>query len=248
MKIFHHEFREDILKSGGIHHYIKEIEDMTTPVSRLVRRASIPSLILGLLGGLVAVYIVNAFENILSFLLCAGLIHSTHDFFILSYLIGTQSQTLIVRMIALEPEFSVKKYLAREVKVGGILGIIFASLLFAASVGWGLSQAGAIIGLSILISIVFQAVISTYLSISLAKFNVDPVVTSGPLTTIISDIATLTIWYFGLGVLFFLGLSRYSLHLLSVTMLRGINFGSGASIAGLFVRDICNASDCILPC
>ena len=101
-------------------------------------------------------------------------------------------------MIALEPEFSVKRYLTREVKVGGILGVIFASLLFAAaSIGWGLSQAGAVIGLSMLISILFQAVISTYLSISLAKFNVDPAVTSGPLTTIISDISTLTL-YFGL--------------------------------------------------
>ena len=83
-------------------------------------------------------------------------------------------------MIALEPEFSVKRYLTTEVKVGGILGIIFASLLFAAaSLGWRLLKAGAIIGLSILISIVFQPVISTYLSILLAKFNVDAAVTSG---------------------------------------------------------------------
>jgi magnesium transporter len=49
VKINHHEF-QDILKSGGIHHYIKEIEDMATPVSRLVR-ARIPSLVLGLIGG-----------------------------------------------------------------------------------------------------------------------------------------------------------------------------------------------------
>jgi magnesium transporter len=48
--------------------------------------------------------------------------------------------------------------------------------------------------------IVFQAVISTYLSISLAKINVDPAVASGPLTTIISDITTLTM-YFGLASL-----------------------------------------------
>ena len=195
VKIFHHEFREDILKSGGIHHYIKEIEDIMTPVSRLVR-ARIPSLILGLIGGLAAAYIVNGFENILSsyFVLASFIPVMIY----LSYAIGTQSQTLIVRMIALEPEFSVKRYLTREVKVGGILGVIFASLLFAAaSIGWGLSQAGAVIGLSMLISILFQAVISTYLSISLAKFNVDPAVTSGPLTTIISDISTLTL-YFGL--------------------------------------------------
>ena len=152
------------MKSGGIHHYIKEIEDITIPVSRLVR-ARIPSLVLGLIGGLVVVYIVNGFENILScYLVLASFIPVM---IYLSDAIGTQSQTLIVRMIALEPAFSVKRYVAREVKVGGILGIIFASLLFAAaSVGWGLSRAGVIIGIFILISIVvFQAVISTYLSL-----------------------------------------------------------------------------------
>jgi Mg/Co/Ni transporter MgtE len=105
LKIFHHEFREDNLKSGGIHHHIKEIEDITTPVSRLVR-ARVLSLILGLIGGLVAVYIVKGFENILSsYFVLASCIP------VLIYLsdaIGTQSQTLIVRMIALEPAFSVK--------------------------------------------------------------------------------------------------------------------------------------------
>jgi magnesium transporter len=50
LKVFHHEFREDILKSGGIQHHIKEIEELTTPASNLVR-ARLPSLGLGLLGG-----------------------------------------------------------------------------------------------------------------------------------------------------------------------------------------------------
>lgn len=197
LNIFHHEFREDILKSGGIHH-IKEIEDIATPVSRLVR-ARLPSLALGLIGGLFAAFIVSGFEDMLSsyFVLASFIPVMIY----LSDAVGTQSQTLIVRMIALEPGFSVKRYLAREVQVGGILGAVFASLLFAAaSLGWGPLQAGAIIGFSMLVSIVFQSFISTYLSISLVKFNVDPAVASGPLTTIISDITTLTL-YFGIASL-----------------------------------------------
>jgi magnesium transporter len=198
LDIFHHEFREDILRSGGIHHHIKEIEDIATPVSRLVR-ARLPSLALGLIGGLLAAFIVSGFEGMLSsyFVLASFIPVMIY----LSDAIGTQSQTLIVRMIALEPGFSVKRYLAREVQVGGILGVIFASLLFAAaSLGWGPLQAGAIIGLSILVSIVFQSLISVYLSVSLVKFNVDPAVASGPLTTIISDITTLAL-YFGIASL-----------------------------------------------
>jgi magnesium transporter len=198
LNVFHHEFREDILKSGGIHHHIKEIEDIDTPVSRLVK-ARLPSLALGLIGGLLAAFIVSGFEGILSsyFVLASFIPVMIY----LSDAVGTQSQTLIVRMIALEPGFSVKRYVTREVQVGGILGAVFASLLFAAaSLGWGPLQAGAIIGLSMLVSIVFQSLISTYLSISLVKFNVDPAVASGPLTTIISDITTLTL-YFGIASL-----------------------------------------------
>lgn len=198
LDIFHHEFREDIFKSGGIHHHIKEIEDIATPVSKLVR-ARLPSLALGLIGGIFAAIIVSGFEGILStyFVLASFIPVMIY----LSDAVGTQSQTLIVRMIALEPGFSVKKYVARELQVGGILGAIFASLLFAAAwFGWGPLQAGAIIGLSMLLSIVSQSLVSTYLSISLVKFNVDPGVASGPLTTIISDLTTLTL-YFGIASL-----------------------------------------------
>jgi magnesium transporter len=203
LNIFHHEFREDLFKSGGIHHHIKEIEDMATPVSKLVR-ARLPSLALGLIGGLFAAFIVSGFEGIISsyFVLASFIPVMIY----LSDAIGTQSQTLIVRMIALEPGFSATRYLGREVQVGGILGAIFASLLFAAALlGWGTLQAGAIIGLSIFISIVFQSLISTYLSITLVKFNVDPAVASGPLTTIISDITTLTL-YFGIASLLLISL------------------------------------------
>jgi magnesium transporter len=58
-------------------------------------------------------------------------------------------------------------------------------------------KAGLAIGVAVLVSIVFQALLSTYLSISLAKSDIDPAVTSGPLTTIISDITTLAL-YFGI--------------------------------------------------
>lgn len=198
LDILHHEFREDILKSGGIHHHIKEIEDLATPAFRLVR-ARLPSLALGLVGGLFAAFIVSGFEGILSsyFVLAAFVPLMIY----LSDAVGTQSQTLIVRMIALEPGFSVRRYLSREVRVAAILGAVFALMLFAAaSLGWGPVRAGLAIGVAILVSMVFQALVSTYLSISLAKARVDPAVTSGPLTTIISDITTLAL-YFGIASL-----------------------------------------------
>ncbi len=193
LKVFHHEFREDILRSGGIHHRVKEIEEITTPASRLVQ-ARLPSLVLGLLGGLLAAYIVTGFEQVLdSYLALAAFIPVV---VYLSDAVGTQSQTLIVRMIALEPQFSVRKYLTRELKIGSVLGIIFAILLFAAgTLGWGGLHIGFVIGSSIFLSIIFQAFMATYLSAFLAKLKIDPALASGPLTTIISDITSLAMYF-----------------------------------------------------
>jgi len=192
LKVFQHEFREDILRSGGIHHDLKEIEGIETPVAKLVR-ARFPSLGVGLLGGLFAAYMVAGFEQILnSYLALAAFIPVM---VYLSDAVGTQSQTLIVRMIALDPDFSVTRYIARELKIGGILGAVFASLLFvAATVGWGL-DIGVVVGSAIFISIIFQAFMATYLSVTLARRNIDPALASGPLTTIISDITSIAMFF-----------------------------------------------------
>lgn len=193
LDIFHHEFRQDILSSGGIHHKVKEIEEITTPVSRLIK-ARLPSLILGLLGGLVAAFIVSGFEEVLkSYLVLAAFMPVM---IYLSDAVGTQSQTLIVRMISMEPKFSLKRYLTREIKIGASLGAIFAILLFIATIlGWGPIYLGIIIGIAMFVSMLTQAFLATYLSIILAKFHVDPAVASGPIATIISDITTVIAYF-----------------------------------------------------
>lgn len=199
INIFHNEFREDILKSGGIHHHIKEIEDITTPAKRLIK-ARLPSLIIGLFGGLLAAYVVRGFEDILSSYLTLAAFIPVIVY--LSDAVGTQSQTLIVRMIALEPNFSFRNYMSREIKIGSILGITLGVILFTVVfIGWLSITIGVIIGISIFFSMLFQAFVSTSLSILLTKFRIDPAISSGPITTIMSDITTLVI-YFSIATLF----------------------------------------------
>jgi magnesium transporter len=199
INIFHNEFREDILKSGGIHHHIKEIEDITTPAKRLIK-ARLPSLIIGLVGGLLAAYVVRGFEDILSSYLTLAAFIPVIVY--LSDAVGTQSQTLIVRMIALEPNFSFRNYMSREIKIGSILGITLGVILFTVIfIAWLSINIGVIIGISIFLSMLFQAFVSTSLSILLTKFRIDPAISSGPITTIMSDITTLVI-YFSIATLF----------------------------------------------
>jgi len=195
LSIFHQETREDVLRVGGIHHKIKEIESLKTPVSKLVR-ARLPSLFLGLLGGLVAATIISNFESVLSTYLALAAFIPVIVY--LSDAVGTQSQTLVVRLMALEPGFSIRRYLVREIKIGTVLGAIFSVTLFAAGFfGVGHVELGIAIGISIFISMIFQTFFSTYISMIFEKFRVDPAVASGPIATIISDVTTIAM-YFGI--------------------------------------------------
>ena len=193
LSIFHHKVREDVLRSSGIHHKIKEIESLQTPASRLVK-ARLPSLFIGLLGGLVAAAIISNFESFLNeYIILASFIPVI---VYLSDAIGTQSQTLIIRMIALEPNFSLRRYMLREIKIGSLLGLIFGlSLFVAVSFGWGHFDLGIVIGSSIFLSMIFQTFFSTYVSIIFDKFGIDPATATGPIATIISDITTVVVYF-----------------------------------------------------
>lgn len=198
LSIFHHESREDFLRFGGIHPKIKEeIESLKTPAARLVR-ARLPSLFIGLLGGLIAAAIISNFESFLNeYIILASFIPVI---VYLSDAIGTQSQTLVVRMLALEPNFSLRRYMFREITIGSFLGLVFAASLFAAALlGWGKFDLGIVIGTSIFLSMVTQAFFSTYISVLFEKFGIDPATSAGPIATIISDIVTISM-YFGIAV------------------------------------------------
>lgn len=192
LSIFHHELHEDIFRAGGVHH-VKEIESVETPVNRLVK-ARFPSLFLGLIGGLMAASIVTSFEGILnSYIILASFIPAI---VYLTDAVGTQSQTLVVRLIAMDPKFSHKRYLLREIKIGFVLGGSFSALLFLAGIlGWGSLDLAIIIGASIFISMFFQTFFATYISIILQKMRSDPATASGPIATIISDITTIVIYF-----------------------------------------------------
>ncbi|MEM4253590.1 MAG: magnesium transporter [Candidatus Nitrosotenuis sp.] len=192
LSIFHHEFRKNLFRTSGIKH-VKEIESMDTPVFSLVK-VRFPSLFIGMIGGLIAASIVTNFEHVLtSYIALASFIP------VIVYLtdaIGTQSQTLVVRLLAMEPGFPISKYVLREIKIGIILGFIFAAMLFVAEiVGWQQIKLGIVVGMAVFFSMIFQAFFSTYLSIALSRMKKDPAIASGPIATIISDVTTIAMYF-----------------------------------------------------
>lgn len=194
LQIFNQEVHEDIFRFGGIFHKVgREFETIQSPVSAMIK-SRLPWLIIGVLGGSIAVSVVNSFENILSrFLILAAFIP------ILAYIsdaVGTQSETLIVRSIALDPKLSVKSYLLRELKVATILGLICGILLsIVAIVGWRIPLLGVIVGFSMFLSILAAVFISTFLPLLFRRINLDPAVATGPFATMLSDIVSLAIYF-----------------------------------------------------
>ncbi|HII38649.1 TPA: magnesium transporter [Candidatus Micrarchaeota archaeon] len=193
LEIFHQESAEDALKAIGIHHKPREIEDIKTTGLRLIK-ARLPSLLLGLVGGTLVAYLIGGFEIILkSYIALAAFLPVI---VYLSDAVGTQSQTLVVRMIALEPEFSVRRYLWREAKVGLALGAACALAVFP--VAWfiqGTVIFACVVSASLFISVILQSLVSTYASILLHDLHFDPGTVSGPVTTIISDLTTILIYF-----------------------------------------------------
>ncbi len=194
LKIFNEEAHEDMIKFGGIFHRVgKEFSVNGLSASEMVKHR-LPWLVVGVLGGAVTASVVSGFENVLSHLIILAAFIP-----VLAYLgdaAGTQSETLIVRSIALNPNLSLRAYFIKEFMVACVLALICGLLLGAVViVGWGDPLVGAIVGISMFLSIIAAIFFSTVLPILFSKVNQDPAFASGPFATMVSDIATILIYF-----------------------------------------------------
>jgi magnesium transporter len=195
LKTFNQEVKKDIFRFGGLFHRVgKEYTSISSSAS-VMMKSRLPWLIVGVMGGTLAASVVTSFEEVLSkFLVLAAFIP------VLVYMsdaVGTQSEALIIRSIALDPERKVATYVIREIKIAAMLAIICGALIsVVAIVGWGTYFLGAVVGFSMFLSIIAAVSISTLLPLLFKKFKYDPAVATGPLATIISDITTLGIYFY----------------------------------------------------
>jgi len=194
LEIFNEEVREDIFKFGGIFHKVgKEYTTIKSSAATMIR-TRLPWLIIGVLGGTLTASIISSFEHVLNTLLALAAFAPVLAY--LSDAVGTQSETLTVRSIALDPKLSLKSYFAREFVVALALALACGLLLSTiALLGWQNSVLGLIIGLSMFLSVISAVFISTGFPFLFKKVNLDPAIASGPFATMISDVATVTIYF-----------------------------------------------------
>lgn len=202
LRIFNHEVHEDTLRFGGIFHKIgTEYTKVDSSVSHMVK-SRMPWLIVGILGGVIAATIVGGFEDVLNrFIVLAAFMP------VLVYLsdaVGTQSETLIIRSLALNPGLVVKEYLLKELKISAMIAFFCGLLLgLVGLIGWNSSLLGIIIAVSMFFGIIASVLFATIMPLFFRRFGLDPAIATGPFATLISDILTILI-YFSVAV-FFLG-------------------------------------------
>lgn len=194
LRALNEELHEDIYRFIGMYgKHTKELVAGRMSAGKMVKYR-LPWLVVGLFGGIIAASLVGLFEHVLStYLILAAFMP------VLVYMsgaVGAQSQTILVRSMALEPSLPARKYVARELKVAVSLAFVCSAILAAVSaVGWGSMRFGAVIGLSLFFSIFVAVVISTFLPLLLKRMGMDPAIATGPFATVLTDMMTIVVYF-----------------------------------------------------
>jgi len=194
LNILHQENVEDILLAGGISKLDSSIRALTTAKAGTLVKVRLPWLLLGLLGGVFAAQIIGFFENTLKNQILLALFIPVIVY--ISDAVATQTETLIIRGIAIDPKLALKKYFLREIKIGTLLAIILGGILaMTAAIFWQEPSLGIILGLAMFFGVFLSVIVAMLVPLILQKFKKDPAFGSGPLATIITDVVSITVYF-----------------------------------------------------
>jgi magnesium transporter len=186
------EHEEDLSRLGG---FLKSAALARTtseePVERRFRHR-IPWLLLGLGGALLAARFVGWFETelearvMLAFFI-PGIVY-------LADAVGTQTETVVVR--GLSVGVGIRQMLGRELLAGLVIGVSMA-LVGGLLVwwGWGQGDIAWCVGLSLLAACSTATLAAMALPWGFDAIGLDPAFGSGPLATVIQDLASILIYF-----------------------------------------------------
>ena len=189
------EASEDIYRLGGLSGSEAELRESSTSSFQSAKKR-IPWLAGLLFVGILAGTIIEQFEATLEAVavlavfipMMTGMAGNT----------GTQSLTVVVRGLTLG-EFEGKgifQVLRREAGVGVFIGLANGIVISIIAMVWqGSAILGAVIGVSLLLTLIVATLAGTVIPLMMDKLNIDPAVASGPFITTINDLIGLTIYF-----------------------------------------------------
>jgi magnesium transporter len=191
--VLREEATEDFLQMAGAG---KEQEILLKPLhQKIMLRA--PWLFASWVGGVGAMFIINAFQGELQRVLAlASFIPIIAG---MGGNIATQSSTIIVRGLA-TGRVNMNQFLqviGKEFAVGIVLGTVFGLLLGLLAFFKYTSPLylGLVVGLSVSIVMTMAATVGTLVPMVLKKFNVDAAVATGPFITTTIDVLGVSLYF-----------------------------------------------------
>jgi magnesium transporter len=194
-RILHAEHVEDLLKMGGLH----GIEAYSakgyfeTSLAHSIK-ARLPWLIFGLGGGIIAAHIVEGFEQALEAqLILAAFIPLV---VYMADAIGTQTETLLVRNLAFDPQMSLFKFLLREIEIGLAVAVVCGGLIaLYALARFHSPYLGMVLGPSLFVATFIAILVGTFVPWLHFRLGRDPAIGTGPMTTILQDISSVASYF-----------------------------------------------------
>ena len=113
---------------------------------------------------------------------------------------GSQSATLIIRMLAVEEarghhQRLVQRVFLRETQLGCLLGVTIGALAFLVALALVSSDKAQVVGLTIFLIVALGAVCGAMLPLLLQRLKLDPALMSNPLIAALVDVLGVVIYY-----------------------------------------------------
>ena len=153
----------------------------------------LPWLVIGLVGGGLATWVMSAFEAQLADRIAVAFFIPAMVY--LAGAIGTQSVSIAVRGLSVS-RVGLRALIASELVTGLIIGFVLAALAFPA-IAWFMDDIplAAAVCLALIVAATLSTTIGLLLPWAIWKSGGDPALGSGPLATILQDILTLLAYF-----------------------------------------------------
>lgn len=201
LHILNREHVEDALLAVGVAPSANPEKDLSDEGVWFHVRTRAPWLFVGLLGGMLAATVVRFFDGALEEQLAIAAFIPAVVY--MADAVGSQTQMLFIRTLAVSRRFFLKDYFTREARVNACLalalsiGIIIISYFLI-----GDALLSAVLGIAILATITISVVVGLSLPLLLLRLKQDPAIATGPLATVIRDVLSLSV-YLGIATLAF---------------------------------------------
>lgn len=191
--ILRQEHIEDLHRLAGIGREDFQAHHALTDSPTRRAKARLPWLLVGLLGSILATFIVSRFEQVLaervfvSFFV-PGIVY-------LADAIGTQTEAIVVRGLSLNSN-SLRNLLSGELWTGLLIGLVLGSISFPiVLVAFGNVRLAIAVSLTILTAGGVATSVGLFFPWLLHRAGKDPALGSGPVATIIQDVLSLIIYF-----------------------------------------------------